>query len=606
MIPMSAGIQLDNISIQIGAKTLFQNLALTISKTSRLGIVGPNGSGKSTLLRILAVLQEPDVGRVVSSGSLRVAYVPQMEEFRAGCSALEVAMERLERTLSGKDSQVVAARALTKAGFNDISAQVSTLSGGWRKRLSLAIALAAEPELLLLDEPTNHLDLSGLLWLEHTLNNASFGWALVSHDRYFLEKTAKRILEIAPVYAQGTFESRGSYLEFKENRAAFLEQESKRTSALANIAKRELDWASRSPSARTGKASFRLKNAQRLKQELASAKARQEREQTVTSFQSSERATKELVKLIKCSFSYEDKQLISNLSIDIPGRTCLGLLGANGQGKSTLLKLFGGKLQPSTGKVKHVQGLKIVYFDQLRGSLAEWRTLGELLGEGFDHIVYQGKQVHIAGWGKRFGFDTADHPKAISDLSGGEQARALLSVLVRQEADLLLLDEPTNDLDIGMLELLENMILEFSGAVVLVSHDRFMLDEVCTQFLGFMPDGRLEFFASFEQWQDAVTSEQSEKKETSAKSVTRSKSPSTKMSYKDTREFGTIEADILKAEARLAEIEILAAQPDSHSNAEKSVAISQQLSDAKGEVERLYQRWEVLEALHRESEQRVK
>ncbi|MCI5065570.1 ABC-F family ATP-binding cassette domain-containing protein [bacterium] len=592
---MSALVQLDSVSVQLGEKQVFQDLRLTVPQRARIGIVGPNGSGKSTLLRVMAELLVPDSGRVLVESTLRTAYVPQNEEFDEDQSVSEAMSARL-KGVHHADPEVAGAKALSRAGFSDFSLPVKQLSGGWKKRLSLAAAMAREPELLLLDEPTNHLDREGLLWLERYLQTASFGWVMVSHDRYFLNETVEKIMEISPIFPNGFFESSGNFLEYRAKRAEFLEQEAKRTSSLANKARRELEWASRSPKARTGKASFRLKEAARLKEELRSARSRQQDPEKFTAFQSSERGSKELVELIKVTFGFDETPLIRQLSFTLRNRSCLGILGANGQGKSTLLRLIGGELTPDTGKVKQVAGLRIVYFDQLRESLREWKTLGELLGDGSDSVVYGGRPCHVIGWGARFGFQAEDHRKPLSTLSGGEQARALLSVLVRQEADLLLLDEPTNDLDIPMLEALEKMILEFPGAVVLITHDRFMLDEVCTSFLGFLQEGTVREFADREQW----LAEQERQQEVSAPkekvAASEKASPSSpKFTYNDQREYSKIERKIEKAEAALVAIEERAADPKLHEDPEQSIAISEELADAKRAVEALYDRWEELD-----------
>jgi len=598
---MSALLNLDNISVQIGNRDLFRDLKLIVPKRDKLGIVGPNGSGKSTLLKVMAGIIQPESGRVIKDDLTRISYVPQIAEFNTNQSVIEVALQKVGEKFDESEAYVSASKALTQAGFEDFDKKVEQLSGGWKKRLALAAALAEKPELLLLDEPTNHLDMEGLLWLEELLQKVNFAWVLVSHDRYFLERTVQRIVEIAPIYVNGYFESAGSYLTFKENRAAFLEQESKRTSSLANLAKRELEWASRAPKARTGKASFRMKAAQQLKSDLKAAKSRQESQVAVTTFQSTDRGSKELVKLIKCNFSFGENTIIRDLSFIVRNQMCLGLLGANGQGKSTLLKLIGGSLEPDSGKVKHVHGLKCVYFDQLRESLREWKTLGELLGGGYDQVEYRGKSLHIIGWGKRFGFEPEDHDKPVGNLSGGEQARALLSILVRQQADLLLLDEPTNDLDIPMLEMLEIMILEFDGAVVLITHDRFMLDEVCTHFLGFTSNGELQPFASFEQWSGIQDNDQT-KTEAPPTTESKKKQALKKLSFKEQREYDTIEGIILKAEEELAEAETLVANPDVHSNKDDSQAATQKLLAAKQRVEELYKRWEELDSIKRARE----
>ena len=589
---MSPLIQLDSVSLELGAKSIFTELSFAVQQGDRLGIVGPNGAGKSTLLRLLAHELEPDKGRRIQDPATKVSFVPQSESFKEG-SVLNYLTEKLSD--DSADPSVAASKALSLCGFTDFSLNAQTLSGGWARRLSIATALAREPDLVLFDEPTNHLDFSGLQWLEALLSKARFSWIVVSHDRFFLNRTVSEVIEVAPYYDGGVFRSRGDYFSFQSSREAHFIAEEKKRSALANKARRELEWASRSPKARTGKAAFRMKEAARLGKELKESEKQIPKTQKVTHFDGTARGTKELVQIQQCTFGFSDNTpLISDLSFTIRNGMCLGILGANGQGKSTLMKLIAGTLKPTQGKVKQSRDLKVVYFDQLRERASSFSTLGELIGEGHDKVIYKGSSHHIAGWGKRFGFYPDQFSKLVANLSGGERARALLSILVREEADILLLDEPTNDLDIQMREALENMILEFQGAVALVTHDRFMLDEVCTHFLGFNEVGELSEYGSFEQWerlrQSEIPTQTTEKKSDKPKSKK-------KLSYNEQREYSKIEGKIEKAEEKLSEIEALAADPTAHTDHERSAEIAAELETARTHVAALYERWEELEEL---------
>ncbi len=593
---MSTLISLDSVSHQIGNKQLFSDLKLAISDDSRIGIIGPNGSGKSTLMKIIAEEIVPDSGRVVCGRSVQVAYVPQMDSFNPALTAQEVMIKELSNNFTDLEANTRAGKFLSKVGFEDLTQKVGDLSGGWRKRLSLAVALAREPEVLLLDEPTNHLDLAGLLWLENLLNNANFAWALISHDRYFLERTVKEVIEVAPCYKNGIIKLGGSYQTFLEKRDEFLDQEAKGIASLANKVRNEQEWASRAPKARGTKANYRVKEADRLDSELQERRSRVTGEATKVSFTASQRQTKELAEFINVTFGFDNLPIVTQENFIINSGVCLGVLGTNGQGKSTLLKLIGGALEPQAGKVKRAGHLKVVYFDQLRGALSSASTLRQALADGYDQVVYQSRSLHIISWGKKFGFDPADLDKPIKNLSGGEQARLLLSILVRQEADLLILDEPTNDLDLPMLEMLEGMLVDFPGAVILVTHDRYMLEKVCTNFLGFNQEQKLLTYASYAQWQESRARVQHAKESRGSGSIP-SIPVAKKMSSEEIREYGQMEKKIMKAEQELALIEDRAVKAATANDHHLMVQVANELTVAQEKVEGLYRRWDELENL---------
>lgn len=601
---MAPLLSLDAVSAQSGSKVLFRDLKLSIESGTRLGIIGPNGSGKSTLLRIMAGESEPESGRVFGERGALVVTVPQNDSFQGEHSIQDAFLSQVSDPSHDGVLQIRMEQTLTKFGFTDLDKPVQGLSGGWRKRLSLAVAFSQDPDVLLLDEPTNHLDLDGLIWLESLLNSSRVPWAMVSHDRYFLERTATQTLEIAPNYELGWFAGRWRYSEFVQRRQDFLEQENRRAASLANKARRELDWASRSPKARTGKAAYRMQQATALESEVATLRSRLHVDSVALSFSESSRETRELIKLIRASFSYgDDSPIFGQTNFIVRNRSCIGILGVNGQGKSTLLKVLGGRLSPSTGKVKHAPNLQIGYFDQLRSSLTSARTLRDVLGDGTDQVVYQGRSLHIIGWARRFSFREDQLNSPISSLSGGELARALLSRLVRIEADVLILDEPTNDLDIPMLELLENMILEFQGAVVIVSHDRYLLEEVCTDFLGFRGPGELSLYGSYAQWEkERTTLIAGAESHRTEKAVKPKRVRGPKLGYKERRELSNIEERILQVEAKRDEVLALASDPGSHTTVEESERIAGALRRAEQEVESLYSRWQMLDELAKSEE----
>lgn len=589
---MGSLISLDAVSHSIGSKQLFENLVLSVNEGMRLGVIGPNGSGKSTLIKLIAGIIEPSEGRVTRNSKIEVGYVPQVDDFNDNHQIIKVIHDKLIKVFTEEEVRIRSEKYLSLVGFTDNEQKVSELSGGWRKRLALAIALAFEPEVLLLDEPTNHLDLEGLLWLENLLNTSTFAWVLISHDRYFLERTVTDILEIAPYYVSGIKKYPGKYKEFLEKREQFFEQEESATASLANKVKTELEWASRMPKARATKANYRMQEAERLHSELKERRFRLKSETTNLSFTSSSRQTKDLVEFINVSFNYADKKILEKSNFLIQNRNCLGILGVNGQGKSTLLRLIGGSINPAAGKVKHANFLKIVYFDQLRSSLDSASSLKIALTDGYEQVIYQDKPIHFISWAKRFGFNADDLDKPVNSLSGGEQARVLLSMLVRKEADLLILDEPTNDLDVNMLEKLEEMLNEFDGGVVLVTHDRYMLENVCTHFLGFNSNNELLPFSSYEQWQSSLKLVNDNKSSSKVK-----KNSESKLTKELSKEYSQIEKKIAKAEQVLTEVMNKAGDPAMHSNHEASQKINSELKEAKDKVDALYARWEELEGL---------
>lgn len=594
-------LALDSIHHRIGSKELFHDLSLNLHTETRLGICGPNGSGKSTLLRILAQEIEPDQGRVVVARNTIIAYVPQHDEFLSSTSIADVIQKartaRLsthsehERNLDNEFQNI-----LHEAGFADLTLDLSTLSGGWKKRLSIVYALLQKPDILLLDEPTNHLDVRGLHWLEKLLRKPPCPWVIVSHDRQVLENCCTELVEIAPYYEKGMFLAHGNYSVFCERREELFEQEAKQKATLANTLRREREWVSRSPKARSTKCGHRLQAAQKLEETFESMKQRQKREQAAVGFSKSERETKELVKGIHVSYAYGEQRIFEKTDFLIRNGECIGVLGLNGEGKSTLLKLIGGKIPPSSGSIKHADFLKVVYFDQLRDSLKSEETLRSAFGEGSDQVIYQGKSRHVVGWSKRFGFEAEDLEKSVRQLSGGEQARLLLAKLVVQEADLLLLDEPTNDLDISMLEALEQMLLEFTGACLLVTHDRYMLDTVCTSFLGFLSNNSLQKFESYAQWEAARNfsadfSQSSPAHQENEKTSAPIPPSINKIQHENRKLANDLEKQIKKAEKKLTELETQAAQPEIHSNLEKSHKIGKEMGELMAEIEKLYEEW---------------
>jgi ATP-binding cassette subfamily F protein uup len=591
-------VSCNSLTKSFGSRNLFENISLGISEGERLGLIGPNGSGKSTLLRILSGRLEADSGTISLRRNTRVGYVPQEPSFPEGLTAAEV----IGQAIAGErlDDLERAGRinlSLGRAGFTDGSVRVDSLSGGWRRRLSIARELALQPEVLFLDEPTNHLDLEGILWLEKQLAAAPFASVVVSHDRYFLDNVVNAMAEIDKIYPEGLFRVTGSYSDFLEKKGEFLRAQSSRQEALANIVRREMEWLRRGPKARTGKSKARIDEAGRLIKDLADLESRSAKAVTQIDFTATDRRTKRLVSVESIARELGGRTLFRDLSFVLSPGTRLGLLGRNGTGKTTLLRLLAGEQEPDSGRIERAPALRIVYFDQAREQLDRSQTLREGLGAHGDHVIYQDRPIHVAGWAKRFLFDATQLDRPISSLSGGEQARVLIARLMLRPADLLLLDEPTNDLDIPTLEVLEESLLEFPGALVLVTHDRFLLDRVSTVVLGLDGQGGAELYADYWQWEAAQSRAIPKAEKESPPPPPRAASaPRKKLSYLEAREWEQMEARILEAESELQALQVEMHSPDVVSDGLRLHEVYQKVQAAEARVAELYARWAELES----------
>jgi ATP-binding cassette subfamily F protein uup len=595
---MALLLSLQGVGKSFGSAPLFSNITIHISEGERAGLIGPNGSGKSTLLKIMARLLEPDTGLRTVRKLARIGFVPQEPEFSAGATAGQVIGAALPADgldEAGRSAQVSV--TLGKAGFVDGSAPVETLSGGWKRRLSIARELVRNPDLLLLDEPTNHLDLDGILWLEKLLKSAPFASVVVSHDRYFLENTASEIAEINRAYPNGIFSATGAYADFLEKRAAFFEAQSQQQSSLANKVRREVEWLRRGPKARTGKSRARIDAAQELIGELEDLTLRNAKAAARIEFTASGRRTRRLIHVQAIAKQLGGRQLFRDLSFTISPGVRLGLVGPNGSGKTTLLRILKGDSAPDVGNVEHAEGLRIVYFDQGREQLEPEVPLREGLGAHGDSVIYRDRPIHVAGWAKRFLFRPEQLDTPVGRFSGGERARIIIARLMLQPADVLLLDEPTNDLDIPTLEVLEDSLADFPGALVLVTHDRYMLDRLATVVLGLDGEGSAGVFADYSQWEQFRASkparpERAIQQPRPAAPVSTRK----KLSYLELREWEQMEQRIIEAEQELESRRDALQAPEVVSDPFALRQRYEEVQAAEAAVDRLYARWAELEA----------
>jgi ATP-binding cassette subfamily F protein uup len=583
-----------------GAAYLFRDVSLSVREGDRIGLIGPNGSGKSTLLEILAQRREPDTGEVALRKGTRLAYLPQDSQFPPGETIRAVIRRSLERAgIAESEWQAREGETLGRAGFEDFDAEAASLSGGWRKRLAISEALVQDPAIVLFDEPTNHLDLAGIEWLEKLLQNAPFASVIVSHDRYFLENVPTAVAELNRVYPDGLLYVAGNYSAFLEKKAEFLHAQSKRQESLENRVRTEMEWLRRGPKARATKAKARIDTAQEMIGELADLRSRSRSSATDIDFAGTDRKTKRLIHLEGVGYGYDGRTLFDGLDFTITAGMRVGLVGPNGSGKTTLLRLLLGEtrggMAPLRGKIERADGLRMVYFDQNR-QLDPDVTLRRALAPDSDSVIYRDRVIHVAAWAARFLFSGEQLNQPVGRLSGGERARVLIANLMLEPADVLLLDEPTNDLDIPTLEILEESLLEFSGALVLVTHDRYLLDRVSTLVLGLDGQGRAERFADYSQWDEW----QEQRKQPKPKAQPEIRPPlaapvKKKPSYLEAREYESIEQRVHEAEEVLEQKRAALKDPSLARDGRLIEQAYREVEEAQAAVDAIYARWAELE-----------
>ena len=593
-------INVRSISKAFGADPLFQNVSFTVSEGDRIGLIGPNGSGKSTLLRILAGTEDTDDGEIAFRKRLRLSYVEQESEFKRGDTVRAVVDAALkDSNVPESERGTLFAETLGRAGFTDLEKEAAALSGGWQKRLAIVRSLVQAPDILLLDEPTNHLDLAGIEWLEEILEQAGFACVVISHDRYFLENVATEMAELSRIYPDGLLRVKGRYTTFLEKKEEFLHAQSKRQEALENLVHSEIEWLRRGAKARTRKSKARIDKAGELMEELADLNTRSRSGTAQIDFSATDRKTKRLIELQNVAYEIGGRRLFQGLNFIITAGLRVGLVGPNGSGKTTLLRLLRGEVAATAGEIRRADKLRIVYFDQRR-ELDPNVTLRRALAPEGDSVIYQDRVTHVASWAAKFLFKGEQLNQPVERLSGGERARVLIAQLMLQPADVLLLDEPTNDLDIPTLEILEESLLEFRGSLVLVTHDRYMLDRVSTIVLGLDGQGSAERFADYSQWEtwqaERQQAEQAGTRGTARTAAAESpSSPKRKLSYLEAREYSSIEQRVAAAEEKLELKRTAAAAPSIASDAPGLMNAHAELDEAQREVDELYARWAELE-----------
>ncbi|MBI3550770.1 MAG: ABC-F family ATP-binding cassette domain-containing protein [Elusimicrobia bacterium] len=589
-----------DISKSYGVRPLFERLSFGLFEGERTGLIGPNGTGKSTLLKILAGLETVDGGTLSVRRGLKVGYLPQQDRFDEAPEARTVREEIVE-ALQGSGLQdyevdLKAEEGLAAAGFKHPEQPVNSLSGGWRKRLAVLSQVVREPDLLLFDEPTNHLDLEGVLWLESFLTSVKFSFLVVTHDRRFLERVTNRVIELNKRYPEGHFSSAGNYSAFLENRETLFAAQASREDSVRNIVRGEIEWLRKGPKARTTKQKARIDRAGELMEDLSELKYRNAQTRAADiDFTASERQTRRLIDASRVVVSRGGRRLFGPLDLTLFPGDKLGLLGENGSGKSTLLKVLSGELSPDSGALKIAEKLQIVTFDQHRDQLDLDMTLKRALCGNGEHVHYQGRAVHVAGWASRFLFRAEQLEFPVRRLSGGEQARVLIARLMLKPADVLFLDEPTNDLDLQSLEVLEQNMLDFPGALILVTHDRYLLDRVSKRVLALDGKGEARFFADLSQWED-WRAEQGGDSPRVPRGETPAAAPKVPLTQKEYKELKNMETAIHSAEAETERARAALEDPAVASDAAELAKRHDALEAARLKVENLFKRWEELDA----------
>jgi len=581
-----------NVYKSYGTSPLFKDLSLNIQKDERLGLIGPNGAGKSTLLKILAKQDSVDTGELVHRADLRIAYLHQQDAFDEQLTIQEIIASHLPEYLPEWEIQKQLNDIQREFKFPDMTARAETLSGGWKKRLALASIVAQDADLVLLDEPTNHLDLQGIIWLEYFLKEAKFSFILISHDRTILENSCNHILDLDPRYKQGYLKVRGNYSRFLEERERTLLEQQQEQVTLANKLRTEIEWLRRGPKARTTKAQYRIDQAHELMDEVGELKRRNALQTDAElSFEAGKRRSKKLLHATNLSKTRGGRKLFSDVDIFLSPGSRIGIMGANGSGKSTLIHILKGTLEADQGEIFMADGITLTTLDQNRDLPDLSMSLKRALSPHSDTVVFQGSPLHVSAWAKKFLFRQDQLELPVSQLSGGEKARVLLANMMLETSEVLILDEPTNDLDIPTLQVLEDSLQEYAGALVLISHDRFLMDRLCDEILFLPGDGSSHVYADTFQLIKQQSFNQAHLQERALKTP-----GDNKLRYEKIRvlrkAFDKTERDIEKAEGSKSELEVLLHDPLNATNPEKLAGIAAEIETLDSRLEELMELWE--------------
>ncbi|ALG67300.1 ATP-binding cassette domain-containing protein [Beggiatoa leptomitoformis] len=625
-------ISLDKVGIAYGHVALLDNVELRVESGERICLIGRNGEGKSTLLKIISSEIKPDHGRVERQASTRIAYLAQEPEFEATdtifhavakglgtvgtlmesyhaltqelthtvTDELLAQLEKIQHQLEAQDGWMLEQKVETVLSRLELPAdkKISELSGGWKRRVALAQILIQEPDLLLLDEPTNHLDIEAIDWLEEILINFKGGLLFVSHDRRFMQRVANRIIELDRGKLVSYPSDYETYLQLKE---ANLAAEATHNAKFDKVLAQEEVWIRQGIKARRTRNEGRVRALKKLREER---KQRREKMGTIRlTVEQGDTSGRIVIEAEKINKFYSDKAVIRDFSTVIFRGDRIGLIGTNGAGKTTLLKILLGELAPDSGSIKHGTKLNVVYFDQLRAQLDPEQSVFDVISEGQDFIELNGQRKHVMSYLADFLFPPARARSPVKSLSGGERNRLLLARLFTKPANVLVLDEPTNDLDVESLELLEELLSEYTGTLLLVSHDRRFLDNVVTSTIVFEGEGNIaEYVGGYEDWlyQRPATID-SGKPTTVVKKAEKTTPPPVankgrKLSYKEQKELTELPLKIEQLEKQLHDLQLLMSAPEFYRKpAAETSATTAKLQKVEAELKTVYARWEALE-----------
>jgi ATP-binding cassette subfamily F protein uup len=590
------------ITYSTNEKTLFRDLTFAISAGDRIGLVGPNGAGKSTLVKIILQKLKSETGTLAHQRGLCVGFLEQTPEFDPSDTLLSA----LTSDNDDPDVWTKAYEWIAKLNLSQFpeSTPIHELSGGWRKRVALARELMKTPDLLVLDEPTNHLDVQSIMWLETFLANSNFAFLVVTHDRLFLQRVVNKIWDLDPKNPNFLFSSAGDYASYILNKQALLDSLQRQEQVLKNTLRRETEWLRRGAIARQTKQKARINQAENLKDTVEDLTQRNRNQSVGITFSESEKNAKKLIDVENLSKTFMDKVLFENLNLVVKSKDRIALMGENGSGKSTLLKIFLEQETPTTGTVKKFEKLEFNYFEQGRDTLQpELSVLRNIVGEG-DYVKFQGSYVHVNSYLERFLFFGNKVNLPVKQLSGGEQARLRIAQMMLKDSQILILDEPTNDLDVETLTVLQDALENFPGAVILVTHDRYFMDQVAKKILAFPPTGsskkEILTFADFEQWETWYLEEKELLQSPAGKVQTLGGDGPTKvkvkLSFKEKFELENMEEAILKLEQELDENQKEVEKTDVISNSSKLLELTSKIQKLQQVIEKKYDRWAELTA----------
>lgn len=614
----------EGLRLSIGRQTLFDGAALSIGANERLALVGRNGCGKSTLLRIVAGLETLSAGEIIRRKNLRTAYMPQdlapgsMDQtcrafVREGLAWFHELLDRYEQVSQNSPEHLEIERLLTlhnawntepklrtvmeKLHLDRPDAELRTLSGGERRRAALARALIAEPELLLLDEPTNHLDVESITQIEDFLRGGQTACLFVTHDRYFLDAVADRVVELdhGQIYSCG-----GSYAEFLEMKAAREYAEDLEEHRRNAFLRREIDWVRRAPKARLRKNLGRVRRFE----EIAAVKAPERIGSMELLIPDPPRLGNKVVDLKNVSIALGGRPIIRDFSFEFKAGQKIGVIGPNGIGKTTLLRIIAGHLKPDSGTVETADTVRFNFIDQSRLALDPEARLREEVGGDSDFVDLGSAKVTVRAYLKRFLFDNDRIDMPVRDLSGGEKARLVLAKILKSGGNFLILDEPTNDLDLPSLRVLEEALCDFPATLVVVSHDRYFLNRVCNHIIAFEPDttsifhsvGDYESYVEHREMRSAAQVRPEIREKAPSQPPAAAKPKQNKLSWAENRELEGMEQAVIAMEERISELEALFQLPDFYAkHGHELPRLQRELEDARNESARLYARWEELE-----------